>query len=29
MTGFESTYERLLRANPVGLPGQNAKQIAG
>lgn len=29
MAGFESTYERLLRANPVSLPGQNAKQIAG
>lgn len=27
MRGFEETYERLLRKNPVGLPGGGKKQL--
>lgn len=27
MHGFKATYERLLRSNPVGLPGGDRKQI--
>ena len=26
MAGFEQTYERLLRSNPVGLPGETVGQ---
>lgn len=26
MAGFEQTYEQLLRANPIGLPGETAEQ---
>ena len=30
MSGFERTYERLLRKNPVGLPGGSGrKQLKG
>lgn len=29
MQGFMDTYERLLRANPVGLPGGARKELSG